>query len=82
MQRYNNRNYNDIRPIDIQTNVASNAAIKIVDETGRIVKIIAVELQSGNNINNIYINELAAGNYYVHITDGKSIDYIQKIQKL
>jgi hypothetical protein len=68
--------------IDIQTNVASNAAIKIVDETGRIVKIIAVELQSGNNINNIYINELAAGNYYVHITDGKSIDYIQKIQKL
>jgi Secretion system C-terminal sorting domain len=68
--------------VSIDINIATQVAVKIMDESGKIVKIIALELFAGKNVNSITISELASGNYIVHITDGKSIDHVQKMTKL
>jgi hypothetical protein len=68
--------------VDVIVEKATSVAVKIMDANGKIVKIVNMELQAGNNSNTILVNELATGNYIVHITDGKSIDYKQKLQKL
>jgi hypothetical protein len=67
--------------IEIQSAINTQAIAKIVDGQGKIVKIINFEVNQGKNVNSINIADIAVGNYFIVITDGKSLNYSQKISK-
>ncbi len=67
--------------IDVNTPNATHSQVKITDATGRIVKIIEVQLQSGNNTIQVDMQHLADGMYMVQITNNKGLNYTQPIRK-
>jgi Secretion system C-terminal sorting domain len=67
--------------IEILSAINTQAAAKIVDGQGKIVKIINFEVSKGKNTNVISIADIAVGNYFIIITDGKSLNYSQKVSK-
>jgi hypothetical protein len=65
----------------VNTPNATHSQVKITDATGRIVKIIEVQLQSGNNTIQVDMQHLADGMYMVQITNNKGLNYTQPIRK-
>jgi hypothetical protein len=55
--------------------------LKVLDMTGRIVKMIQATTQEGTNILDVNLNELAAGMYTLHLFENNKLTHISKIQK-
>ncbi len=68
--------------INIESTVATQAAIAIYDMNGRLVKNIVYSLQKGSNTTTVDLRALVAGTYSVKIADGKSVNYVTNITKL
>ncbi len=67
--------------IDVEVTAATNAVVKVMDNTGRLVKTVLFDLDRGKNQNTIDIGELPAGNYMVQLTDGKALNFSKQISK-
>ncbi len=72
---------NDLQ-IEIESVIATDAAAKILDINGRVIKIVNFEINKGKSINTINIGALPAGDYFINVTDGKTLNYNQKISKI
>jgi hypothetical protein len=70
-----------IMNVDINTPKATSATLKVTDATGRVVKVISMQLSAGANSTQVDLQGLADGMYMVHITNGKGLDYAQPIRK-
>jgi len=67
--------------IEIESNITTNVAAKVIDNNGKIAKIILFDITKGKNINKVNIGELVSGEYMIQITDGKSMNFNEKIIK-
>jgi Secretion system C-terminal sorting domain len=67
--------------IEIESNITTQVAAKVIDNNGKIAKIILFDISKGKNINKVDIGELVPGNYMIQITDGKSMNFNEKIIK-
>jgi len=69
--------------LTIEINAANLSTVytKIIDVSGRVVKVIEMTLQVGDNINTVDMNDLADGIYLVSITGNKGLNYTQTIRK-
>jgi Secretion system C-terminal sorting domain len=67
--------------IEIESNITTQVAAKVIDNNGKIAKIVLFEITKGKNINQVDIGELVSGNYMIQITDGKSMNFNEKIIK-
>jgi hypothetical protein len=66
--------------IDLNTPLATEAKVNVLDATGRIVKVIYMQFQAGANSAQIDLQELADGMYMIQITNGKGLNFAQPIQ--
>jgi hypothetical protein len=73
---------NDVFNVSINTPVVTQVALQLLDMKGQIVKTQIEQLQGGANVKTIDVQSLASGNYTIKISDGKSINHLQKVQKL
>lgn len=67
--------------IDLNTPLATEAKVNVLDATGRIVKVIYMQFQAGANSAQIDLQELADGMYMIQITNGKGLNFAQPIRK-
>jgi hypothetical protein len=67
--------------VDINTPKVTTAQMKIIDATGRVVRMTDMLLQAGANQTQIDLQSLADGVYMIHITNGKGLNYSQPIRK-
>ena len=67
--------------IDINLVKATNAKMKIMDATGRVVKQIDMNLTAGGNQTKVSLAGLTDGMYMVTITNDKGLNYSQTIRK-
>jgi hypothetical protein len=67
--------------IEIESSITTQVAAKVIDNNGKIVKIVLFEITKGKNINKIDIGELVSGNYMIQVTDGKSMNFNEKVIK-
>jgi hypothetical protein len=67
--------------VDINTPKATVATMKIMDATGRTVKVVEMQLQEGNNTTQVDMQGLADGVYMINITNAKGLNYAQPIRK-
>jgi len=72
---------NSIMNVDISTPKATSATLKVTDATGRVVKVVSMQLSAGANTTQVDLQGLADGIYMVHITNGKGLDYAQPVRK-
>jgi hypothetical protein len=72
---------NSIMNVDINTPKATSATLKVTDATGRVVKVVSMQLSAGANTTQVDLQGLADGMYMVHITNGKGLDYAQPVRK-
>jgi Secretion system C-terminal sorting domain len=67
--------------INITANTNSQVIISLSDVKGQLVQSQIEKVQKGNTTCKMNVSTVSAGNYLMKITDGKSINYIQKVQK-
>jgi hypothetical protein len=67
--------------VDINIEKATAAKMKLYDATGRIVRLIDMQLKAGINSNIIDLKELADGIYMLEVTNGKGLQYTQTVRK-
>jgi hypothetical protein len=67
--------------VDVTCDVNSQVAAQITDISGKVVSNAIFTVQKGNTKQSISVAGLAPGNYMVKLTDGKTLNYIQKIEK-
>ncbi|MBK7763936.1 MAG: T9SS type A sorting domain-containing protein [Bacteroidetes bacterium] len=67
--------------IDINSSEATTAHIKIMDATGRVVRIVDMMLQAGSNTGKIDIRDLTDGMYLVDISSSTGLHYSSVIRK-
>ena len=67
--------------VDINIVKATNAKLKIMDATGRVVKQIDMNLKAGGNQTKVSLEGLSDGMYMVNITNDKGLHYAQTIRK-
>jgi hypothetical protein len=67
--------------VDINTPKATVATMKIMDATGRTVKVVEMQLQEGNNTTQVDMQGLADGVYMINITNAKGLNYAQPVRK-
>jgi len=67
--------------VDINIVKATNAKLKIMDATGRVVKQIDMNLKAGGNQAKVSLEGLSDGMYMVNITNDKGLHYAQTIRK-
>jgi Secretion system C-terminal sorting domain len=67
--------------IDIMSELNTQVVSNISDANGKVVKSSNFELVKGLNKNKMNLSELTTGTYFVKITDGKSLNFIQKVSK-
>jgi hypothetical protein len=72
---------NSIMNVDINTPKATSATMKVTDATGRVVKVVSMQLSAGANTTQVDLQGIADGMYMVHITNGKGLDYAQPVRK-
>jgi hypothetical protein len=72
---------NSIMNVDINTPKATNATLKVTDATGRVVKVVSMQLSAGANTTQVDLQGLADGMYMVSITNGKGLDYAHPVRK-
>jgi hypothetical protein len=67
--------------IDITSELNTQVVSNISDANGRVVKSSNFTLVKGLNKNKMNLTELPNGTYFVKVTDGKSLNFIQKVSK-
>jgi Secretion system C-terminal sorting domain len=67
--------------VDVTCGVSSQVAAQITDITGKVVSNSIFKVQKGNTKQTISVAGLAPGNYMVKLTDGKTLNYVQKFEK-
>jgi hypothetical protein len=67
--------------IDIASELNTQVVANITDVNGKVVTSSVFKLEKGNNKNKMNLGDLPNGNYIVKITDGKTLNYIQKVAK-
>lgn len=67
--------------VDINISKATNAKMRIIDATGRVVKQIDMSLKSGGNQTKVSLEGLSDGMYMIQITNEKGLNYSQTIRK-
>jgi hypothetical protein len=67
--------------VDINIEKATAAKIKLFDATGRVVRMIDMQLKAGINTNIIDMKELADGIYMLEVSNGKGLQYTQTVRK-
>ncbi len=67
--------------VEILSYIKTDATIKIMKLDGSIVLNVNTKILEGENKNSIDVSELFSGEYLLQVTDGKSINYTQKISK-
>jgi len=67
--------------VDINIVKATNAKMKIMDATGRVVKQIDMNLKAGGNQTKVSLEGLSDGMYMVNISNDKGLHYAQTIRK-
>jgi hypothetical protein len=72
---------NSLLNVDINTPKATSATLKVTDATGRVVKVVSMQLSAGANTTQVDLQGLADGMYMIHITNGKGLDYAQPVRK-
>jgi Secretion system C-terminal sorting domain len=71
----------DVFNININSNTNSQVVISLSDVKGQLVQSQLEKVQIGTTICKMDVAKIASGNYLMKITDGKTINYIQKVQK-
>lgn len=67
--------------VDVSSSAATRATFKVMDMTGKTVKVIQSDLVEGLNKITVNVNELANGMYMLKVVDGKAINYSQSFNK-
>jgi hypothetical protein len=67
--------------VDVQTPAATTAELSLSDATGRTVRVLQVKLQAGTNTVQMDIQDLADGVYMLRLSNGKGLEYSQKVNK-
>ncbi|MCC6448903.1 MAG: T9SS type A sorting domain-containing protein [Chitinophagaceae bacterium] len=67
--------------VNISTERVGNAEVKLMDATGRVIKIISMQLQVGENRTELEMKDLASGIYMIKVSNGKDLNYTQTIRK-
>jgi len=67
--------------VDVQTPSATTAELSLSDATGRTVRVLQVKLQAGSNTVQMDIQDLADGVYMLRLSNGKGLEYSQKVNK-
>jgi hypothetical protein len=73
---------NGVMYVELQTEIQSQVMLQVTDITGKFIMQQQVEVVPGTNKYSVDLKHLAAGSYVANITDGKTLHYNQKIQKL
>jgi hypothetical protein len=71
----------DVFNVEISTELNTQVAVNITDLSGRVVKNGVFGVTKGTNKHTMNVADLSSGNYLIKITDGKTLNYIQKVQK-
>jgi hypothetical protein len=67
--------------LEIYSTKNTNATIKILDVTGKLLQQIETSLEQGANKNTIDLSNLASGTYTVKVSDGKGWNEVMLLQK-
>jgi hypothetical protein len=67
--------------IDVQSNIATNAVVKVINTQGQVLKTVLMELEKGENKNEIDITDLPNASYQIQVTDGKMMSFGKMIVK-
>ena len=67
--------------VDVQTPVSTTAELSLSDATGRTVRVLQVKLQGGQNTVQMDVQDLADGVYMLRLSNGKGLEYSQKVNK-
>lgn len=71
----------DIVKVTFMSSTTQQTSIKVMDMTGRVVKVVQATSQEGMNTLDVNLNELAAGMYTLHLLENNKLTHISKIQK-
>jgi len=67
--------------VDVSSSIATRATFKVMDMTGKTVKVIESDLIEGLNKITVNVGELANGMYMIKVADGKALNYSQTFNK-
>jgi len=67
--------------VDVSSSTVTRATFKVMDMTGKTVKLIQSDLVEGLNKITVNVNELANGMYMLKVVDGKALNYAQTFTK-
>jgi hypothetical protein len=67
--------------VDIQSANAGHAWVKVLDATGRVVRMIEADLHEGRNSLQVDLSQLTDGMYRVDIHDENGLHYTGSVQK-
>jgi hypothetical protein len=67
--------------VDVSSSVTTRATFKVMDMTGKVVKVIQSDLVEGLNKITVNVAELANGMYMLKVADGKALNYAQTFNK-
>lgn len=67
--------------IAINTPKATTAYAKVMDATGRVVRVIEMNLQAGNNTTKVEMESLSDGMYMINVTNNHGLNFSQTIRK-
>ncbi|HNB81068.1 MAG TPA: T9SS type A sorting domain-containing protein, partial [Chitinophagaceae bacterium] len=67
--------------IEMDLNVAGKVKIRLLDATGRVVRVVELEAEAGTNRSKIDMNALSDGTYLVEISHQNGLHYSATVQK-
>ena len=67
--------------VNVSTDKIGTAEIKLMDATGRLIQVVNMQLQIGENRSEIEMRDLASGIYMIKVSNGKDLNYTQTIRK-
>ena len=67
--------------VDVSSSTVTRATFKVMDMTGKTVKVIQSDLIEGLNKITVNVGELANGMYMLKVADGKALNYAQSFNK-
>ncbi|QLH44199.1 MAG: T9SS type A sorting domain-containing protein [Bacteroidota bacterium] len=65
----------------MNTPKATQAELKIMDATGRLVKTVSLSLTEGLNTTQVSMEGLADGMYMIRLSNDKGLNYSQLVRK-
>ena len=67
--------------VSFTANSAQQTTLKVLDMTGRVVKVIQASTQEGENTLEVNMSELSAGMYTLQLFENNKLTHVSKIQK-